>query len=359
MTIGISVYPGLDSRKSLEESVALAIKENLKYLFLSLHIPEADQTTFSEDLEYVLSLSRKNHINVIADMTPETKKLFGKKVSCFHKAGISILRLDDGFLPHEVADLSYDSDLALNASTLSYNDLDALCSAGCDFSRITGLHNFYPRPYTGLGPRDLYHKNELFHHYRITTGAFVAAANHGRGPLHCGLPTLETTRNTDIYKATRLLRLLGTDEVFIGDSRATQKDIQDLKSGAYESTDCIRLPIVPQGDKSLVEKIVNIPFLSRPDRACNVIRVNRMRTNVFKDISVPINADTTVRRRGDITVDTGAYGRYNGEIQVITTDLPADSKTRLVARIKEEDTWLLDGITENQSFMLVCKDMGS
>ncbi len=30
MTIGISVYPGLDSRKSLEESVALAIKENLK-----------------------------------------------------------------------------------------------------------------------------------------------------------------------------------------------------------------------------------------------------------------------------------------------------------------------------------------
>ena len=80
MTIGISVYPGLDSRKSLEESVALAIKENLKYLFLSLHIPEADQTTFSEDLEYVLSLSRKNHINVIADMTPETKKLFGKQV---------------------------------------------------------------------------------------------------------------------------------------------------------------------------------------------------------------------------------------------------------------------------------------
>ena len=200
MTIGISVYPGLDSRKSLEESVALAIKENLKYLFLSLHIPEADQTTFSEDLEYVLSLSRKNHINVIADMTTETKKLFGKKASCFHKAGISILRLDDGFLPHEVADLSYDSDLALNASTLSYNDLDALCSAGCDFSRITGLHNFYPRPYTGLGPRDLYHKNELFHHYRIATGAFVAAANHGRGPLHCGLPTLETTRNTDIIK---------------------------------------------------------------------------------------------------------------------------------------------------------------
>ena len=176
MTIGVSVYPGLDSCESLEKSVTLAIKEHVKHLFLSLHIPEADQTTFSEDLEYVLSLSRKNHINVIADMTPETKKLFGKKASCFHKAGISILRLDDGFLPHEIADLSYDSDLALNASTLSYNDLDALCSAGCDFSRITGLHNFYPRPYTGLGPRDLYHKNELFHHYRITTGAFVAAA---------------------------------------------------------------------------------------------------------------------------------------------------------------------------------------
>lgn len=33
MTIGISVYPGLDSRKSLEASVALAIKENLKHLF--------------------------------------------------------------------------------------------------------------------------------------------------------------------------------------------------------------------------------------------------------------------------------------------------------------------------------------
>ena len=59
MTIGISVYPGLDSRESLEKSVTLAIKENVKHLFLSLHIPEANQTTFSEDLEYVLSLSRK------------------------------------------------------------------------------------------------------------------------------------------------------------------------------------------------------------------------------------------------------------------------------------------------------------
>ena len=108
-----------------------------------------------------------------------------------------------------------------------------------------------------------------------------------------------------------------------------------------------------------MKKIVNIPFLSRPDWAYNAIRVNRMRTNVFKDISVPINADTTVRRRGDITVDTGAYGRYNGEIQIITTDLPADPKTRLVARIKEEDTWILDGITESKSFMLVCNDIGS
>ena len=108
-----------------------------------------------------------------------------------------------------------------------------------------------------------------------------------------------------------------------------------------------------------MEKIINIPFLSRPDRSYNAIRVNRMRTNVFKDISVPINADTPVRRRGDITVDTGAYGRYNGEIQIITTDLPADPKTRLVARIKEEDTWILDGITESKSFMLVCNDIGS
>ena len=66
-----------------------------------------------------------------------------------------------------------------------------------------------------------------------------------------------------------------------------------------------------------------------------------------------------MRRRGDITVDTGAYGRYNGEIQIITTDLPVDPKTRLVARIKEEDTWILDGITESKSFMLVCNDIGS
>ena len=46
---------------------------------------------------------------------------------------------------------------------------------------------------------------------------------------------------------------------------------------------------------------------------------------------------TIARKKGSITIDNELYGRYAGEMQIATHDLPVDEKVNVVGMVVEED----------------------
>ena len=102
MAFGISVYPGLDN--TTEENVALirqATELGITRLFTSLHIPEHDDTAFTDGLHAILDAALNAHLDLIADVTPESADILSLS-SCtpeaFYEFGIHTLRLDDGYV---------------------------------------------------------------------------------------------------------------------------------------------------------------------------------------------------------------------------------------------------------------------
>ena len=184
MAFGISVYPSLDN--TIEENVSLiqhAARLGITRMFTSLHIPEHDKSSFAESLHAILDAARDAHLDLVADVTPESADILSLS-SCtpeaFYEFGIHTLRLDDGFDASEIASFTRNktgAKIQLNASTISEEFLTKLSQNGADFSRVEAFHNFYPRTGTGLSVRALMEKTTLLHHFGIRTGAFIATQN--------------------------------------------------------------------------------------------------------------------------------------------------------------------------------------
>lgn len=104
------------------------------------------------------------------------------------------LRLDDGFTPERIKELQTrypQKTLVLNASTVTEGFLLSLEKAGVDVGCVEALHNFYPRPHTGLSEAFFLRQNALCHHYGIKVGAFVRSFGACRGPLLRDSPRLK------------------------------------------------------------------------------------------------------------------------------------------------------------------------
>lgn len=55
-------------------------------------------------------------------------------------------------------------------------------------------------------------------------------------------------------------------------------------------------------------------------------------------------------RRGDIVIESSAYGHYAGELQIALQDMKNSGMSNVVARIREEEIFLLDDIKPWQKF---------
>ena len=145
MQNGISVYAGLGY--GVGENISLikkAASMGISRLFTSAQIPEstADGEKFLDEFAMVLAAGIENNFEIIIDVNPEN-------ISDFDLDGLT-LRLDDGFSAEKVAELSKVRKIQLNASTVTKDFLTSIKNCGANFDNIEALHNFYPRPHTGL-----------------------------------------------------------------------------------------------------------------------------------------------------------------------------------------------------------------
>ena len=223
MRHGISVYAGLNVKP--EENISLiekAANEGYEIIFTSAQIPEATKSEkFFEDFTNILINAVEKNFEIILDVNAEN-------VSNFEFEGLT-LRLDDGFTPEQIANLSNARKIQLNASTVTKNFLEEISNFGANFENISALHNFYPHVFTGLDSYFFAEQNKLLHDFGMEVGAFVPSQSGRKRPPLCeGLPTLEDCRNFSADLAARFSAALGADFVIIGDGLPTDEELENF-----------------------------------------------------------------------------------------------------------------------------------
>lgn len=354
MRIGISLYPGLvQYDQPFSALIERAASYGISRIFTSLHIPETDTTALRRNLGDLLQAARQYDMDVIADVSPSVCDLLELPrldPSYLIEAGLTTARLDFGFSVAQTALWSRVMNIQLNASTVQPDYLAALAREGADFTHIDSLHNFYPRPNTGLSESFFVKQTSLLHEKHIPVGAFVPSQASPRGPLYEGLPTLECHRGADLYQSARHLALLGVDSIYIGDAQPSEDELQALQSVCNEAAGTVVLRVQLLTQDWRMQDFLSHTFTSRLDEAADVIRAQESRGLAKHLTIVP---DTTVcrdRQVGDITVDNTGFLRYAGELQLIKRPLPYEKRTNIVARIVPEDIFFLPYITAGTKF---------
>lgn len=318
-----------------------------RYLFTSLHIPEEDLSHLPQTLPVFLQKCKEYNLDLVPDISPVTFEKLGivaNDYAALKELGFRVLRLDYGFDDYEtVKTLLKDFDLMLNASVVNEQYIVEAKAAGVDFSRISMLHNFYPKQETGLSLEYFNQMNEVFRKHNLTISAFVPGDLVKRFPMYEGLPTVERHRSMNPYvAAVQLMQASGVSDIFIGDSLAKTTTLQYIQE--YMTTGVMTVPVVlEEGYSHLLES----DFTVRKDLSESIVRLIVPRTT---DIKVYNNIK---RPRGAITVDNMLAGRYCGELQVCKKEMSMDARVNVVGYIHPEFVELVDYVDRNTKLRFV------
>jgi len=354
MLNGISMYPGLDN--TIDENLALLSKAaalGIRRIFTSLHIPETNKGAFKDELDQLLRAANRHHMEIISDISPATLDMLNIKqfrLSAFRMMGIHTLRFDYGYGAPQIAKFSRNKQnirIQLNASTISHKFLQELIDEKANFDHIDALHNFYPRPGTGISENTLMHQTRMLHKAGIKVGAFIPSRNRRRAPLFEGLPTLETHRTMDPDLAARHLAALGMDSVFIADSLPSDEELMMLSrirdDTVYVHAHALTLEPVQR-------ELLTHVFTARIDEARDAIRAQESRELVGGTIPPEPPRE---RQKACITLDNEKYHRYMGELQIIKRPQPPDERVNVVAQVNKEEQFLLDYIAPGHRFRIL------
>lgn len=311
-------------------------------IFTSLHIGEEVSDTYVRDVEVMCDWLEANDFYIVADVSPYTLERFDEPslASLVKRLHIDNLRLDFGFDTQSLADDLKEMDLTYNASTILGETKTRADSSY--------MHNFYPRPETGL---DVEFFEELNQSIRESGGqilGFISGDQEKRGPIFEGLPTLERHRYLAPYaQYIDLIRQYDMDAVYLGDLSITNPQLDLIL--AYLEDNLIRLPVELASEH---EDLYNQRFTVRVDSPKGLIRVQESRE--FAQAGKAIEPDhTTERTKGIITIDNERYKRYSGEVQVMKDNYPADERVNVIGKLKEDYHLLLDNLKNGEEFMFI------
>lgn len=334
--IGISSYFQDLNIEYIEE----AIKCGVTHIFTSLVVLEEDYSDLKEKLGTVLALTKKYGVTLIPDISPITlKKLDIDSIEEIKSYGFDAIRIDGGFgTLEESKKLIELFEVYLNASDVKVDFINQLRDAGCNMGKISVLHNFYPRLYTGLNKEHFVQINKDFKSLGLKVAAFVQGDVKLRGPVYEGLPTLEKHRGVHPFVACVELLNSYVDDVYVGDNEASIESIKMMIN--YSKNSIISLKaILDEEYNDLYDKEIPI----RRDITDHLIRLSFGRGH-YKDIK---QHRTLNRLKGSITIDNNLSGRYVGEINIVKDTVPADGKINIIGHIYPEYLEILNYINRD------------
>lgn len=327
---GISVFPGMGIK--IENNLKYIVRANKMgagYIFTSLHIPETDFDIIEDEFIKILDAGKKLGMTVIADISKEYFKVFD-----WDSYEDIIIRLDFGFTDDEIVGISRRYPVQLNASTLNQENFEKLIALGVDKDNISVCHNYYPRKETGISIELMRERNDYFKSIGLTVMAFAASSYLRRGPLYEGLPTIEAHRNIDIIAGAQELFLEGCDVVIVGDSMASNIELEALKDIEGRGGIDYLIPVKDYSMSKVEKEIFGGIHEVRTDPAEYVVRCSKTLGGVkaVNDGEIARGL-TTERKTGAITIDNSGYERYAGELQIVKRDLPSDDRVNIVGRV--------------------------
>lgn len=342
-SLGYSVYLTSFERQR-EELEALA--GSGAAVFLSLHISEEFSQDYCRRAEETCRWLREREYRIFADVSTKTVAQFGQPdlIRLAERLGIWALRVDYGFTTEEIAALAAQIPVVVNASTTRPEDAARIAAAG---PLVMAMHNFYPRPETGLDDAFFLESTRALQAAGLKVLAFIPGDGELRGPIHSGLPTLERHRGVPPSACFADLAVrLGADGIFVGDPGISSRERARIQRFCREGVLELPARLAPEA-----EWLYGQVFTNRPDSPSWLIRFAESREySCFGRQVTP--KDCLPRTRGSITVDNDGYGRYSGEVQLLRSDLPADSRVNVVGQV--EAPWLLlaDCVARGAKFVL-------
>lgn len=353
----ISVYTGMGyTLEQNKEYIALARNMGYEGIFTSLNISEAHCEKSLQEFKEIAALAARLNMGIAVDVSPSVfKRLNGDKndLKVIRDLGMTTMRVDFGFTVKEISDFTknkYGLKIEINASTVTEKFLCELNKNEPCYKNLKACHNFYPRLNTGLSLATFQKKNKMLKGLGIEVSAFIPSLSGKRGPVFEGLPTLEMHRLIKPEISAKHLFAMGIDNIIFGDSMASTEELKNV-SELHE--DYLVLKVIKFSSNENEKKIIfDMLHVNRQDAAEDVVRSSTSRIEIDKNVKIEPH-NNIIRGKGNITIDNKNYLRYNGELQICKKNLPADSRVNVVAKLADDELFLLDYIDEETKFKFI------
>lgn len=346
--LGFSAYLHSSLTKSDLTMFDKFVQAGFKGVFTSINLPEDDPQVLLTNLKKLGQLCDENQLGLTLDVSSSALKRLNltlpQDLKIFKDLHVTMLRIDDGISIPEIAQLSQEIKIALNASTIVQSEIDELRINKADFENLEAWHNYYPRENTGLDAGWFADKNRWLKQNGFTVMAFVAGNENLRAPVYKGLPTLEENRYENPFVAALDMNELGVDRIYIGDPAITTTTFEQFRNYFVEHILQIRVQL--DHAPSYITQL----FHQRADVSRDVVRLREGRLLVKGEIN-PRNSG--IRKPGSITLDNVLAGRYQGELQLVKYQLSADNTVNVIGQIVDADLGLMKYCVANQAIQLI------
>lgn len=367
--LGISIYPNLISTDQCIEYIDFACKNGFTRIFTNFL--EVENKEEMDKFKKVCNYAKSKNFEIIFDVNPvvfETiKKQTNDPLLFFANMGASGIRMDeeyDGKFEAEFTKNKYGLKLEINASS-STGLLENIIKYNGNLDNVISCHNFYPQRYTGLDRKLFEEKCTYYKSKNVKVAAFISSRSEqaiGPWPLKEGLPTLEDHRNMSLIdQAKDLIASDLVDDIIISNQPASKSEMEQLKKLAFEGFNfhvMLDKNITQLEKSTLFDASVEymgkiIDNAVRQDYSPYMIRCSAPRIKFSKNPIEVRESNKEYFEVGDVLVLNKEFGRYNGEVQIVTQRMPYDKRKNYLGRITDKDIELFKYIKPNKKIKFI------
>lgn len=354
--LGISIYPEKSTKEEIMKYLKKARNIGASRIFSCLLSVNKEVLEIKKEFKEINSFAKELGYEIIVDVSPSIFEKLGisyRKLDFFKEILCDGIRLDVGFTGNEEALMTYNDKglkIEINMSNnTSY--IDTIMEYMPNQYMLIACHNFYPHRYTGLNLEHFEKCNLRFKKYGLRTATFVSSQHKDAfGPWAAteGLPTLEMHRNMPLDVQIKHLVAMGNiDDILISNCYPTENELEKVSK---VNLNVLNLKIELYNKLPMVEKdiLLNELHFRRGDFNDNMIRSTQSRVK-YKGHRFEV-FNTPDIKRGDIVIESSEYGHYAGELQIALKDMKNTGKSNVVARVVDEEIFLLDYIKPWQKF---------